>query len=158
MKYWVVVVMFVPCLFGSFISCDKNGNSIADSNNQNDQKGTMKTTIKITVDETVITATLNNTKAARNFINQLPLTVTLNDYAATEKIFYPPDKLSTAGAPSGYDPSIGDIAYYAPWGNIAIFYKDFGYSNGLIELGKIDNNGIQLLNVSGNITAKFEVE
>jgi Cyclophilin-like family len=39
------------------------------------------------------------------------------------------------GSMAGSDPSIGDIAYYAPWGNLALFYKDFGYSNGLITLG-----------------------
>jgi hypothetical protein len=35
---------------------------------------------------------------------------------------------------------VGDIAYYAPWGNLAIFHKDFGYSDGLIILGKIDGD------------------
>jgi hypothetical protein len=48
------------------------------------------------------------------------MTLTLEDYASTE------DRLSakeavTAGAPAGVDPSVGDIAYYAPWGNLAIF-------------------------------------
>jgi hypothetical protein len=47
--------------------------------------------------------------------------------------------LSSKGAPAGTDPSVGDIAYYAPWGNIAIFYQDFGFSEGLIKLGHIDS-------------------
>ena len=37
------------------------------------------------------------------------------------------------------DPSVGDIAYYAPWGNLAIFYRDFGFSDGLILLGRLDD-------------------
>ncbi|WP_407668566.1 cyclophilin-like fold protein [Paraburkholderia dilworthii] len=27
-------------------------------------------------------------------------------------------------APDGFDPSEGTVAYYAPWGNIALFYKE----------------------------------
>ncbi|WP_370589969.1 cyclophilin-like fold protein [Undibacterium sp. 14-3-2] len=40
----------------------------------------------------------------------------------------------------GGEPAIGDITYYAPWGNLVIFYKDFAYSEGLIKLGKIDSD------------------
>jgi hypothetical protein len=72
-----------------------------------------------------------------DFISLLPLTVTFKDYAGTEKITYLPRRLSTKGAPTGTNPSVGDIAYYAPWGNIAIFYRDFGFSEGLIKLGHI---------------------
>jgi hypothetical protein len=50
---------------------------------------------------------------------------------------------------------VGDIAYYAPWGNLAIFYKDFGYSRGLIGLGRIDS-GIEALNVPGSLTVTIE--
>lgn len=42
---------------------------------------------------------------------QLPLTLTLKDYAGTEKISDLPKRLSTEGAPSGSDPSVGDITY-----------------------------------------------
>jgi hypothetical protein len=53
------------------------------------------------------------------------------------------DRLSTAQAidcwaPAGVDPARGDIAYYAPWGNLAIFYKDAGYAKGLVKLGHVD--------------------
>ena len=86
----------------------------------------------------------------------LPMTLTLEDYAATEKIAYPPRKLSTTGAAPGSDPSVGDIAYYAPWGNLAIFYRDFGHSPGLIKLGKIDS-GVEAFNISGSMKATIEV-
>ncbi|WP_337926728.1 cyclophilin-like fold protein [Paenibacillus caui] len=36
------------------------------------------------------------------------------------------------------------ITYYAPWGNLAIFYRDFRYSSGLIKLGSIDAGGEKL--------------
>ena len=85
----------------------------------------------------------------------LPLTVTLEDHAATEKISYLPRKLSTEAAPAGSDPAVGDVAYYAPWGNLALFYKDFRYSSGLIKLGRIDS-GLEALSVPGTARATIE--
>jgi hypothetical protein len=105
------------------------------------QVRTMK--IRIDVDGTSVTATLDETAAARDFVSLLPLTLTLEDYNRTEKISDLPKKLSTQGAPAGVEPSKGDIAYYAPWGNLAIFYKDFAYSRGLVNLGRIDS-GIEM--------------
>jgi hypothetical protein len=102
-----------------------------------------------------MTATLLDTATARDFLALLPLTLTLEDYAQTEKISYLPRKLSEAGAPAGSDPSVGDITYYAPWGNLAIFYRDFGYSRGLIQLGRIDS-GIEALNVPGPLKVTIE--
>jgi hypothetical protein len=99
--------------------------------------------IRIDVDGTSVTATLDETAAARDFVSLLPLTLTLEDYNRTEKISDLPKKLSTQGAPAGVEPSMGDIAYYAPWGNLAIFYKDFAYSRGLVNLGRIDS-GIEM--------------
>lgn len=57
-----------------------------------------------------------------------------DNYNGTEKINKLEKKLSTKDAPAGIDPSVGDIAYYAPWRNVAFFYKDFGYSRGLVKL------------------------
>jgi hypothetical protein len=95
--------------------------------------------IRIRIDGTTITATLENNATARDFASLLPLTLTLNDHASTEKVSDLPRRLSTKGAPAGVDPSVGDIAYYAPWGNLAIYYEDFGYSAGLVKLATIDS-------------------
>ena len=111
--------------------------------------------IRLTLDGKRVEATLLDNATARDFLSRLPITLTLEDYNATEKIGYPPRKLSTASAPAGVDPSVGDIAYYAPWGNLAIFYKDFGYSRGLIGLGRIDS-GIEALSVPGSLDVTIE--
>ena len=111
--------------------------------------------IRLTLEDTVMTATLTDSKTTQDFMDLLPLTVTLEDYAGTEKISYLPKKLSTEDAPSGSDPSVGDITYYAPWGNLAIFYRDFGYASGLVILGKIDS-GTEALNVPGSVRATIE--
>ena len=93
--------------------------------------------IRMTMAGQIITASLEESDSARDFFAMLPLTLPLEDYAETEKIAYLPRKLTTQTAPEGIDPQVGDIAYYAPWGNLAIYYKDFGYSSGLIRLGRI---------------------
>ncbi len=99
-----------------------------------------------------LTATLLDNTASRDFAAQLPLDLTLRDYAGTEKVSDLPTELSTADAPDGIDPEIGDITYYAPWGNLAIFYRDFGYSRGLIKLGSIDSGADLLASLHGEVT------
>jgi hypothetical protein len=112
--------------------------------------------IQLTINRQVFSATLDDGAAARDFLAQLPMTLDLDDYASTEKIAQLPKKLSTAGAPAGMTPSIGDITYYAPWGNLAIFYRDFGYSTGLVKLGRIEGD-IQTLRARGSLKARIEI-
>lgn len=107
--------------------------------------------IRLTVNGRSVTATLIDSPTSRDFISMLPLTLTLEDYASTEKIAYLSRRLSEEGAPAGIDPSIGDITYYAPWGNLALFYKDFGYAKGLIKLGSI-KEGAEVFNIPGSVT------
>jgi hypothetical protein len=111
--------------------------------------------IRLTIAGKSTTATLLDNATARDFLALLPLTLKLDDYASTEKIAYLPKKLSTQGAPAGVDPDAGDITYYAPWGNLAIFYRDFGYSAGLIRLGRFDA-GIEALEVRGPLNVTIE--
>lgn len=111
--------------------------------------------IRMTINGQATTATLDDNATARDFLSLLPLTLTLEDHASTEKTAYPPRKLSTRGAPAGIDPDVGDITYYAPWGNLALFYKDFGYSAGLIRLGRFDA-GVEALSARGNLKVTIE--
>ena len=117
------------------------------------EANTMK--IRLTVNGKTLQATLLDNATARDFFSLLPMSVTLEDYASTEKITQLPKKLATAGAPAGVDPDVGDITYYAPWGNLAIFYKDFGYAKGLVKLGSFDS-GIEALKTGGSLKATIE--
>ncbi|MCB0841299.1 MAG: hypothetical protein KDD99_31735 [Bacteroidetes bacterium] len=94
---------------------------------------------KVLVGTEVFNVTYYDNPTSRSLVAQMPFTVELEDYAGIEKIFYPKESLSKEGAPKGADPSVGDIMYYAPWGDVAIFYKDFSYANGLIPLGYFDD-------------------
>jgi len=108
--------------------------------------------IRIRAGEKVLTARLEDSAAARDFAALLPLRLTLKDYASTEKVADLPRKIATEGTPAGIDPEVGDIAYYAPWGNLAIFYRDFGYSRGLVRLGRIETGVEALESLAGPVT------
>ena len=111
--------------------------------------------IKVIVGEETFTAVLEDNPTASDFLSLLPLTLTLRDYSGTEKISNLPKRLTTEKAPPGIDPSVGDLAYYAPWGNLALFYNDFGFSSGLVLLGKLEA-GIDAFKGSSSMTVTFE--
>ncbi|WP_090060141.1 cyclophilin-like fold protein [Celeribacter neptunius] len=101
-------------------------------------------------------ATLDDSPAARDFAAMLPLELTLSDYHGTEKIADLPRKLDTTGAPASYKPETGDITLYAPWGNLAIFYKPFQSSRGLVRLGRFDGS-ISALLKDGDFPVRIEI-
>jgi len=107
--------------------------------------------IKLSTGNKTLTATMLDNATSRDFMLMLPLTLALRDYAGTEKISDLPRTLSTRGAPAGHDPAAGDITLYAPWGNLAIFYREFGYSRGLIILGKMDAGIDTLSQLDGDV-------
>jgi hypothetical protein len=100
--------------------------------------------IRIIAKDQSFIAVLEDSEAARDFVSLLPIEVTLDDYNQTEKVADLPRRLSTAGAPDGADPVVGDIAYYAPWGNLALYYRDFAYSRGLVRLGRLQGDAAAL--------------
>ncbi|WP_195976235.1 cyclophilin-like fold protein [Hydrogeniiclostridium mannosilyticum] len=100
--------------------------------------------LKMTIDGQEILITLYDTPAANALYDMLPLELTFEDFNGIEKIAYMDNELPTEGEPSEFDPDVGDLCLYAPWGNLSIFYKDFRNSNGLISLGHIDS-GIELI-------------
>ena len=93
---------------------------------------------------------LNASPAARDLYAQLPLSIKVEDYGDNEKIFYPPKKLNTANAPKA-DAKAGTLAYYAPWGDVVMFYKDFGSAGGLYELGHAIAGSEYIPEMSGTI-------
>lgn len=97
---------------------------------------------------------LNDSQAAKAFYAQLPLNIEVENYSHNEKIFYPPKKLTTAGTPLA-DARTGTLAYYAPWGDVVIFYKDFGTASGLYELGHAVSGMEHIKDLSGMIKVEI---
>lgn len=112
--------------------------------------------LRLTIGNTVLTGHLVDNATSRDFRSLLPLTVTLRDYEGTEKVCDLPRRLSTDDASTGLDPEVGDITYYAPWGNLAIFYRDFDYASGLVKLGHIESGTEILEDMSDEFTVTIE--
>ncbi|MFI6624693.1 cyclophilin-like fold protein [Streptomyces sp. NPDC050528] len=109
--------------------------------------------IQVTIDGQPVDATLNDHAVARDFASLLPLSLDLEDFHQTERIAYPPRRLGTAGAPDPAAPKAGDLAYYAPWGNLALFYRDGDSASAdLIILGHIDDRDTERLANAEHIT------
>ncbi|MDT0567692.1 cyclophilin-like fold protein [Streptomyces sp. DSM 3412] len=101
--------------------------------------------IRVTLDGRSVEATLNDSPAARDFAELLPLTLDLEDFHGTERVADLPRALDTSGAPEPAAARTGDIAYYAPWGNLALFYRDGpAASADLLILGHLDVGADQL--------------
>lgn len=111
--------------------------------------------VRMDVDGEVVTATLDNSAASRDFAALLPLSLTLNNYARIERIADLPRKLSLEGAPAGVAGNTGDITFYAPWGNLAIFVEQGEYARGLVRLGRVES-GLPALQRPGPLKVRIE--
>jgi hypothetical protein len=97
------------------------------------------TPIRVTFGDTELTARLHDNATARDLAAQLPLTVTFRDHNNVEKTAPLPRELSLDGAPEGHDPAAGDIGYWAPDGDLVIYYdSDAPFFNGIVRIGEFD--------------------
>jgi hypothetical protein len=95
--------------------------------------------IRMTFNGLELTGTLYDNASARDFFSLLPLDISIEDYANNEKIAYLPRALTLEGSGWFINEQPGDICYFAPWGNLALFYSGYRYSNGLVRLGRFDD-------------------
>lgn len=102
----------------------------------NNTEDSMK--FKMTFSDHVMAATLDGSPASQELFGLLPLDLKIEDYSTNEKIAYLPRKLTKHQDVAFGDGRPGDIAYYAPWGNLVFFHADYRYSRGLIRLGRFD--------------------
>ncbi len=106
--------------------------------------------IKVTDGKHTVVFVLNKSKAAASLYGQLPLTVQVENYSDNEKIFYP-QKLNTEGAERAV-PKEGTLAYFAPWGNVVMFYREHSSTHsGLLDLGQAVSGKEVIKNLSGTL-------
>jgi hypothetical protein len=113
--------------------------------------------IRLKVVDKEITATLIDSETTRDFISLLPLTLTMNALFRREKFGHLPRAISEGG-PRKKTYVVGEVIYWSPGPDVAIFYRNDGQSipsPGIIVMGKIDS-GVEALNVPGS--AKVIVE
>jgi hypothetical protein len=107
--------------------------------------------IRLIIGGRAATATLDDTAPARDFAAMLPATISMHDLLGREKPGRLPRQLDIAGAPREHRYEVGEIAYWAPGNDIAIFYADDGEPippPGLVRLGAVDT-GLNVIATAG---------
>ncbi|MBS7525309.1 hypothetical protein KHM83_01315 [Fusibacter paucivorans] len=107
--------------------------------------------IKVEADTRSVVFELNDSAASKSLLLQLPMTIEVKNYSNDEKIFYPEKKLDTSGTPSARAKA-GTLAYYAPWGDVVMFYDHFGSAPGLYQLGQAISGVENIALLSGQIS------
>jgi hypothetical protein len=99
------------------------------------------TRVRITVGDTELNGRLHDNATARDLAAQLPLTLSFRDHNNVEKAAPLPRELSLDGAPAGHDPVAGEIGYWAPDGDLVLYYDDAApYWNGIVRIGELDRD------------------
>lgn len=110
----------------------------------------MEQVIKVRSKDTEVLYCLNRSSAAQSLYHQLPLRLKIEDYSHDEKIFYP--KKLSIGNTAKANARKGTLAYYEPWGNVVLFYKDFGMAAGLYELGIVREGEREIESLRGMVS------
>ncbi len=113
--------------------------------------------IRITYGKAVLTATLLENKTAEDFYKQLPLEIRMDDLFNREKYGNIPKPLSIEGTfQSSYE--TGDIGYWSPGTDIAIYYQNDHEkipNPGIILIARLDKN-VSALDVRGTVKVRIE--
>ncbi len=131
---------------------DNGGDNMAE--NRNDTVESTEETgsrqISVQFGENTVIYELNDSPAADSLYEQLPITTEVEDFSTNEKIFYPSQELDTSDSPVA-EGGAGTLAYYAPWGDVVMFYDNYSVNDSLFELGQALSGGEQIGEMSGTI-------
>ena len=106
----------------------------------------------------LVTATVLDNQTANDFLSLLPLELSMNDLFRREKYDGLPKPLSEKG-PRTFRYAVGDIAYWSPSHDVAIYYHQDGEripSPGIIPIAAIDD-GADAFNTSGCVKVTIEL-
>lgn len=137
---------------GTASSTDSQIRSWLDNNNFYES---IMTRVKLRTANGNVIIKLNNSVAAKNLAEMLPMSLDFSDFNNTEKIAYPPKDIVFSDLESGTAPMTGDLTLYAPWGNLALFYRDWSYLNDLVPLGSIESGAEYVEFLEGTIYAEI---
>lgn len=114
--------------------------------------------IRITVADQAVIATLVDNETARDFVSLLPLNLTMKDLFGREKYGDLHKALSENG-PRKNSYQVGDIAYWSPDHQLAVYYRQDGESiplPGVIPIAKIDG-GAEAFDVRGSMKVNITI-
>jgi hypothetical protein len=114
--------------------------------------------ININIGGKILAASLADNATARDFVSVLPLTLSMKDLFGREKYGDLPKQLSANG-PRKNRYEVGDVAYWSPNHQLAVYYKQDGESipsPGIIPIAKLDGS-TEAFNVSGSVKVTIEL-
>lgn len=117
----------------------------------------MQEKLRVRIADKELIATLADNRTAADFASLLPLKIKMRDLFRREKYGALPRKLSEGGE-RAFTYRIGQIIYWSPGPDVAIYYRDDGEKipkPGIIVLGTIEA-GTQLFDIPGNIDVIIE--
>lgn len=112
---------------------------------------------RVVIGDTTLTGHLFDNATAKDFASQLPMTLTFSDLHGVEKGAPLPRKLSVDGMPAGEDPQVGDLGYWAPDGNLVLYYGDVSYWTGIMRIGHFEGDMGAVANQSNDFSATVEL-
>jgi hypothetical protein len=121
-------------------------------------KRTTNMKIRISIADKVVIATVADNATARDFVSVLPLSVSMKDLFGREKYGDLPKALSESG-PKKNTYEVGDIAYWSPDHQLAVYYRQDGESipsPGIIPIARI-GVGTEAFNVQGSVKVTIAV-
>lgn len=163
MKKWLMI-LYLACMgIGVFAACgsgvgETQANIVTEANEANtasDMKEKTVMKVKVQDKDHTIVYELNDSAAAKSLYAQLPLKIEVENFSDNEKVFYPPQKLSTKDTPLASDGQ-GVLAYYKPWGDVVMFYAPFSGNGSLYELGKAVEGAKYIGKLDGTIQVTAE--
>jgi len=113
--------------------------------------------LKITVGQTIFTATLFDNATATAFKARLPLSINMTELNGNEKYFDLGGNLP-ANASNPRTIQNGDLMLYGS-NTLVLFYKSFSTSYSYTRIARIDNTtGLANALGSGNVTVRYELD
>ena len=114
--------------------------------------------IRITIAGKILIASVVDNATAQDFVALLPLNLSMKDLFGREKYGDLPKQLSEKG-PIENRYEIGDIAYWSPGHQVAVYYhqdRESIPSPGIILIAQIDA-GAEAFNVPGSVKVTMEI-
>ena len=168
-RVWVIVLSVLLMIGGfiyyfvspseiSFEETDSKEKSNIKKENIEEEESMMNdefvSKINLVIQGEEFTATLEDNETSRAFVNQLPLTMTMNELNGNEKYYYLDKKLPSQ-ATSVSQIETGDLMLYGD-DCLVLFYDTFKTSYRYTRIGKLDQI-IQLKELVGNGTIEVSI-
>jgi hypothetical protein len=142
----LIFALFVSAVcYGQTASADKTGEATGKQ-------------VRITIENTVLTAILIDNETARDFLSLLPVTITMHEFRNREKYGRLPRSLVQGGVET-HVYEVGDVIYSPVRSNLAFFYAaDIRETDvPVIAIGKIDSGLEAFERIRGTIEARVEL-